>query len=462
MLKLEKPYILKWLHEPNRKSNTILLQFKINGPLKKVGICTYLNGEKIEMEKYDVIIVGGGFSGTAAAISAARDGCSVLLVEQSNCLGGAAQINLVTPFMGYRTQGDNPIVLSCGLFEEITGRVEKVSGLPGKSKFHEEYLKLVLQRMALEAGVSLLFNTTFVRSNKEGGTIRSLEFVNKSGVFSKEAAYYIDATGDADVAFSADCPFHVGREDGLCQPMTLCFRAANADVQAYFADKENLNKTYKKLQTEGKIRNLREDVLTFETPVNGVLHFNSTRVVKLNPTNGEDITRAEIEAREQVFELFAFLKKHACGFEHAQLLSTAIRIGTRESRMIDGIYTLSKEDIMACRKFPDGIAACCYDMDIHSPDGTGTYHWFLPKGEYYTVPYRCLLPQRADNLLVVGRCISSTHEAQASCRIMPVVCCIGEAAGTAVSIAKKENILPAAVNCDELRSQLIKKGAFVG
>ncbi len=157
------------------------------------------------MEKYHVIIVGGGFSGTAAAISAARDGCSVLLVEQSNCLGGAAQINLVTPFMGYRTQGDNPIVQAQAV-EEITGRVEKVSGLPGKSKFHEEYLKLVLQRMALEAGVSLLFNTTFVRSNKEGGTIRSLEFVNKSGVF-KRGGLYIDATGMPMWRFLQAVPF---------------------------------------------------------------------------------------------------------------------------------------------------------------------------------------------------------------------------------------------------------------
>lgn len=414
------------------------------------------------MEKYDVIIIGGGFSGTAAAIAAARGGCSVLLVEQSNCLGGAAQINLVTPFMGYTAGGEHPILLSRGLFAEITGRLREIGGMIDKNQFHDEYLKLVLQRMTLEAGVTLLFNTTFVRANKEQEKIRSLEFVNKSGVFSAEATYYIDATGDADVAFAAGCPFHVGRADGLCQPMTLCFRVTNVDVKAYLEDRKNLNEIYKKMQEEGKIKNPREDVLTFTTPVDNLLHFNSTRVVKLDPTNGEDVTRAEIEAREQVFELFAFLKEHARGFENAQLLSTAIRIGVRESRMIDGVYTLTKEDIMACKKFPNGIAACCYDMDIHSPDGTGTYHWFLPKGEYYTIPYQCMLPLKVDNLMVAGRCISSTHEAQASYRIMPVVCCIGEAAGTAVSIAKKEGIMPAAVNTDALRSKLVENGAFVG
>ena len=414
------------------------------------------------MQKFDLIVVGGGFSGTAAAIAAARGGCSVLLVEQTNCLGGAAQVNLVTPFMGYTTNGENPILLSRGLFTEITERMAEISGLPSKQSFHEEYLKLVLQRMTLEAGVTLLFNTTFVRANKQGRTIRSLEFVNKSGVFSARAAYYIDATGDADLAFSAGCPFHVGREDGLCQPMTLCFRVANVNADTYYENRQKINELYTKFRETGKIKNPREDVLVFRTPVTDMLHFNSTRIVKLDPTNGKDVTRAEIEAREQVFELFKFMKENAPGFENAELLSTAIRIGTRESRMIDGVYTLTKEDIMACKKFSDGIAACCYDMDIHSPDDTGTYHWFLPKGEYYTVPYRCLLPQKADNLMVVGRCISSTHEAQASYRIMPVVCCIGEAAGTAITLAKKDGILPAAVNTDILRQVLTENGAFVG
>ena len=414
------------------------------------------------MHQYDLIVVGGGFSGAAAAIAAARGGCSVLLVEQTNCLGGAAQVNLVTPFMGYRTQGDNPIVLSRGLFTEITDRIEKISGLPGKNIFHEEYLKLALQRMALESGVKLLLNTTFVKAEKKGSAIRSLEFVNTSGVFTAQANYYIDATGDANLAFSAGCPFHVGREDGLCQPMTLCFRVAHANIDVYYQNRNKVNELYNQFREAKKIKNPREDVLVFRTPVSNVLHFNSTRIVKLDPTNGEDVTRAEIEAREQVFELFRFMKENAPGFENAELLSTAMRIGIRESRMIDGLYTLNKEDIMACKKFSDGIAACCYDMDIHNPDGPGTYHWFLPKGEYYTIPYRCLLPRKADNLMVVGRCISSTHEAQASYRIMPVVCCIGEAAGTAIALAKKNGVFPAAVNTDALRQTLTENGGFVG
>ena len=416
-------------------------------------------------ENYDVIVVGGGFSGTACAISAARGGAKVLLVEQTNCLGGAANINLVSPFMGnhLRNEDETRTPLSQGMFQEIVAEMKKVDGVSTESMFSDESLKIVLQRMALSAGVNLLFNTTFIRANTENDTVKELEFVNKSGVFTKKATYFVDATGDGDVAVSAGCPYRVGREeDSLCQPMTLCFRVANVDIPAFEAGYKALQETYKQFQQEGKIQNPREDILRFHMVLENVLHFNTTRVVKLDPTNGDDITKAEIIAREQVFEMMAFLKEHAPGFEKAQLMSTAMRIGTRESRMIQGEYVLTEHDIMEFKKFPDGIAACRYDMDIHSPDGTGTFHWFLPPGEYYTIPYRSLLPLNAKNMMVVGRCISSTHMAQASYRIMPVVCCIGEAAGTALAMAKKDGIMPKEVDTDALRKVLTENGAFVG
>lgn len=416
-------------------------------------------------EKYDVIVVGGGFSGTACAISAARGGAKVLLVEQTNCLGGAANLNLVSPFMGNHIPDENGVRshLCRGLFQEILAEMHKLDGVSSDSMFSDESLKIVLQRMALASGVSLLFNTTFIRAIAENETVKELEFVNKSGVIRKAATYFVDATGDGDVAVSAGCPYQLGRdEDNLCQPMTLCFRVANVDIPAFEAGYKELQELYKQYQAEGKIENPREDILRFHMVLENVLHFNTTRVVKLDPTNGDDITTAEIIAREQVFEMMAFLKENAKGFEKAQLMSTAMRIGTRESRMIQGEYVLHENDIMELKKFEDGIAACRYDMDIHSPDGSGTYHWFLPPGEYYTVPYRSLLPLKAKNMMVVGRCISSTHMAQASYRIMPVVCCIGEAAGTALAMANKAGIMPKAVDTDALRETLKANGAFVG
>lgn len=417
------------------------------------------------MKQYDLVVIGGGFAGTAAAISAARSGLDVLLVERSNCLGGAAANCLVNPFMPYATidkETGQRLYLSQGIFKEILNELNSFGGLLNESRFNEEYLKLILNRMAQKAGVTLLFNTTFVEVKKESRRITSAVFVNKSGKFEVAADFFADATGDADVAFSAGCPNHVGREDGLCQPMTLCFRMVNVDVDKVMRSKDEINRIYREFQNKGSIKNPREDVLMFTVPIEGVIHFNSTRIVKLNPVDGFDVTKAEIEAREQVVELVNFMKENIAGFENSVLMSTAIQIGVRESRMIDGQYTLTQEDLQACTKFADGIAACNYDIDIHNPEGSGTSHWYFPEGEYYTIPYRCLLPQKADNLIVAGRCISSTHEAQASYRIMPVVCCIGEAAGTAVSIAKKDCVPLTAVNTDKLRKTLKQNGAFCG
>ena len=136
-----------------------------------------------------------------------------------------------------------------------------------------------------------------------------------------------------------------------------------------------------------------------------------------------------------------------------------MQIGVRESRMIDGEYTLTKEDLLACARFDDSIAVCNYDIDIHSPDGSGTSHYYFPKGEYYTIPYRCLIPKNAENLLVAGRCVSATHDAQASLRIMPTCATLGDAAGIAASIASNGNVR--SVDTNELRKILKEKGAKV-
>ena len=395
------------------------------------------------MKKYDIAVIGGGFSGCAAAISAARQGKSVLLVEKSNALGGAANTCLVNPFMPYRAKIDGKSVDLCdGIFKEITDELEKMGGFFQKKTakeanvFNEEYLKLILNRMVTQAGAELLFRSYLTEVHKDGEHITSVRVANKSGYVDSEADCFIDCTGDADLAYLAGCPFHLGREkDHLCQPMTLCFRMANVDIAKYEEEKPKINPLYKKFREEGKIKNIREDVLIFRNVVENVLHFNSTRIVKLDPTNAFDITKAEIEAREQVFELFDFLRENFEAFKNADILFTAPEIGVRESRMIDGKYVLTQDDLLACKKFDDSIACGNYDIDIHNPEGSGTSHYYFKEGEYYTIPYRCLLPQKADNLLVAGRCISATHEAQASFRIMPIVCCIGEAAGNAAAIA---------------------------
>ena len=242
--------------------------------------------------------------------------------------------------------------------------------------------------------------------------------------------------------------------------MTLCFRLAG--VKGYNADiKAKINELYTEYQSAGKIKNPRENVLIFRTLVEDILHFNTTRVVKLDPTNAEDVTKAEIIAREQVFEMYNFLRENFEEFKDSTLISTGIQIGVRESRMIDGEYTLTKEDLLSCARFEDSIAVCNYDIDIHSPDGSGTSHYYFPKGEYYTIPYRCLIPKNAENLLVAGRCVSADHDAQASLRIMPTCATLGEAAGIAASLALDKGSDVRLVDVELLRSILRKNGAKV-
>lgn len=372
--------------------------------------------------KYDVIVVGGGFAGTAAAVSAAREGAKVLLLEKSGFLGGAAGNCYVNPFMGYTTKIDGKMtLLSDGIFTEILDRLEKKGGLmPNRVTFSEEVLKLVFDEMTEESGVDVLFHAYLLRAERDCDRIKSVTIMGKGGEMTFEADYFIDATGDADLTACAGAPYRIGREDdNLCQPK-------------------------------------------FKYVADGVLHLNSTRIVKRSPFDLYDLSFAEREARRQMFELYTFLKENCEGFENSTLLSSAPEIGVRESRMIDGVYTLTVTDLKDCVHFEDGIAACNYDIDIHNPEGTGTSHYYFKEGTYYTIPYRSLMPKNIKNLLAAGRCISGSHEAQASFRIMPTCCSTGEAAGVAAAVAAQEHTDFPETDVKKIQALLRKHNAFIG
>lgn len=415
------------------------------------------------MKKFDVLVAGGGFAGTAAAISAARGGKKVILFDKFNAPGGAAAVNLVTPFMPYWTinkERNKREYLTGGIFSEIVGKLRELGAMEGDDKFSDEYLKLVLNRMIKEAGVTVLYHAYLKDVEKEGKSIKSVT-VSALGQDIKIAAdTFIDATGDGVLSYLAGCSFMLGRNgDNLCQPMTLCFRVANVDVGRFYAEMPEMQKLYKEKQSSGEIRNPRENILTFVVPAKGIIHFNTTRVVKLNPTDPFDVTEAEFAAREQVFELFDLLKASFSSMKDADLIMTAAGIGVRESRMIEGEHILTANDLKECTKFPDSVARGNYDIDIHNPEGTGTSHYYFAPGEYYTIPYRSLTVKDADNLLVAGRCISADHEAQASIRIMPICASTGEAAGIAASLAPGGKVKE--VDIKALRERLTASGALI-
>lgn len=422
------------------------------------------------MKTYDVIVVGGGFAGAAAAISAGRLRKKVLLIEKSNCLGGAATNALVTPFMGNATSVDGVHKeLSMGLLEEIRERLHQVRESTGehhnenyRDVFSDEHLKLVLNRMAVEAGVQLLYHAYLCEVNCVCGRVEAITVITKAGKMTFTAKCYIDATGDADLAVLSGCSYRLGREeDHLCQPMTLCFRVGNVDIERFYQEIGEMQKLYKQYQAEGKIRNPRENILYFRLVQKNMIHFNTTRVVKRNPVDPFDVTAAEIEAREQVFELYQLLKSNFSCMANADLVSTAMEIGVRESRMINGEYLLTGKELIQCCRFEDSVACGNYDIDIHNPEGAGTSHYYFPAGEYYEIPYRTMLPKEVENLLVTGRCISVDHEAQASVRIMPIVCCLGEAAGVAAAVAVASGVDPKKADITRIQQILVQNGAVL-
>lgn len=417
--------------------------------------------------KYNLIVAGGGLSGVAAAVSAAREGLKVMLVEKSGCLGGAISNNLVYPFMPYWTkQKDGNDVgkkyLSQGIFKEMKDRHDRYVDDCKDHEFNSEYFKIVLDDMTAEAGVDVLFHAVVYDVKTDNRKISSVEITAKAQKITVESDFFIDATGDGDLFYLAGCDYQLGREsDSLCQPMTTCFRMSGVDLDLFTEERPRLQELYKKKQAKGEITNPRENILVFFGVGEDVLHFNSTRVVMLDPTNPFDVSNAEVVARKQIHELIGFLKENSNAFNESTLISVAVNIGVRESRKLKGVHILTGDELINCTRFEDSIALGNYDIDIHSPTGTGTSHRYFGDGEFYTIPYRSLLPKEYDNLLIAGRCISATHEAQASVRIMPICCCLGEAAGTAVAIAHNTNKNVHTVDIKALQKTLTESGAVL-
>ena len=410
----------------------------------------------------EVIVCGGGPAGLCAAVAAAQEGADTLLIERYGFLGGMATAGLVNPFMPYYTGGEQIIE---GLFQQIIDRLDAASGWShrqdewARDAFDPEIMKLVAQEMLQEASVRLRLHTMVVDARSDSGHIQRILLASKSGLEAAEADLFIDATGDGDLAARAGAQYEQGRpEDGLSQPMTLMFRMTGVDEER-MPLREEINSRYDQAKAAGEIDNPRENVLWFYTTRRGEIHFNTTRVVKRDGTSAADLTAAELEARRQVQQMVNFLTAKVPGFSKAYLSSTGTQIGVRESRRILGEYVMTAEDVLGARKFADGIARGCYDIDIHSPSGTGTVIKSLPAGESYDIPYRCLCPRGFDNLLVAGRPISATHQAHSSVRVMSIAAAVGEAAGTAAAMCVAQGQSVAAVDVATLRKRLLERGA---
>lgn len=438
----------------------------------------------------DVLVVGSGPAGLAAAIASARNGARTLLVERFGFLGGNLTAGLVGPCMtSYSLDGTQQLIK--GIFEEFVLRMERLGAAIHPSKipagsgysgfivyghdkvtpFEPEAAKQVALEMCLESGVELLLHTFVADAIVEGDALTGVIIANKSGLQAIRSTITIDCSGDADVAARAGVPFEIGRqEDGLTQPMTLFFRVANVDdervieyVKAHPEDYRPFASLVQKAREQGEFPIPRRGIGLYKTLKPGVWRVNTTRIQRLDGTRAEDLTQAEIVGRKQVQALLQFFRKWLPGFENCQLLDTAVTIGVRETRRIVGEYTLTLDDLASGREFDDVIALAGYPVDIHSPTGDGggaSGEW--QTANVYQIPYRSLIPIKVEQLLVAGRCISATHEALGAIRVMPPAFAMGQAAGTAAALALEYGVSPRRVPVPKLQRVLINQGAYLG
>lgn len=441
------------------------------------------NGAKISinaplLKECDVLVIGAGVAGISAAVAAARNGMKTMLVDRDGCVGGTATTGLMVVFMGVSL---NTIKGNC---EYLIRRLEAAGGayVAENTPFDPEIFKREAENWLLENGVELLFHANFaqtlIKENRVEGAVLGL----KEGFRTVRCKVLIDTTGDADAAASAGAGMQL--EDHL-QPMTSIFRMDRVDTPKVIAYIEEHPEQFfrqrgqitwkidhippfftlggffdqiKEARQRGELDLPHDSIWLGPLPRKGQFFINATRVSGLNGSNSVDLTKAEIEARRQAWQIADFMTAHIPGFENARMLDIAVRVGVRETRKIRGQYILTSDDLREGKQFEDAVATYDFPMDIHGAKGKEETHSWGLIDKQYDIPYRVLLPIGIENLLVAGRCISVDTEAHGSTRSMPCCMATGEAAGVAAALAVKEGVAPSSIDYPSLRKLLQAQG----
>ncbi|PKO11912.1 MAG: FAD-dependent oxidoreductase [Chloroflexi bacterium HGW-Chloroflexi-10] len=419
----------------------------------------------IQLPHTQVVVVGSGSAGATAAITAARLGLQVTLVERYGFMGGISTQVLDT-FYGFFTPGEHPRKVVGGIpdlvIEELLRQKAAIYrpntyGAGQGITYDPERLKIIWEQLAKQSGVEIIYHSLVIDIDMQGQEIRGIILASKSGLYHLPADIIIDASGDADLAAYAGVAF----ESALDQPMqslTTTFKLINVDILRAHQ--------IKKSELHGLMANAagydlpRKEGSVHITPLPGVMATNMTRVTQIDPNDIFQLSAAEIEGRRQALEYARFLIERVPGYEQAALGGLSTQIGVRESRRIFGQYRLTRTDVLNAQKFEDGIAVCGAPIEEHHA-GADTRWEYLPDGETYQIPYRCLLPQNVDRLMVAGRCLSADHDAHASVRSMGQCMAMGQAAAAAAKVCIDLQETPQTLSSKAVQQTLRSIGAIL-
>lgn len=433
---------------------------------------TPANAHEGRTEAYDVIVIGGGMAGCAAALAAARTEARVLLVEQNAFLGGAATAGMVGQFVGWRTRAGREVIrgIAADIVEQLRAEggcgdihdfVMSTGHVMNRIEYDAEILKIVLEQMLIAAGVDILFKAVMVGSSVTDGRVTGVDIWASGLVLRALAPVFVDASGDMSLLVQAGAGF-LGLEPGQAlQPGTMMFAMAPVDFAALDAvTGEARERIVRKGLAEGALP--RAALHHSRVPGTQVAWFNISRV-SVDPDDPFSVSRGEVEGRRQALTISRFLTANLPGCSAARLSALAPQLGIRDTRRARGEHVLTRDELVEGVRFADAIAAGAYPIDVHIPDSAELAFIEFNEDHHYCIPYRSLVPLGLRNVLTAGRGISASHEAFAALRVMPTAMAMGHAAGLGAALAANGTQGDVrAVDVAALRVRLTAEHAYLG